>query len=241
MAHCYQPLWFGYQKKKEKNKTESGESETTKKREKCWRKQKKKQKKSTNYTKFFFLFFAQLKSLQCPCVDTWSFHLHTLWWWCERCCWWRTDRRSCSLGDKSPWNNTHTHTDEGKESRSVNRMSESVEFRSVYLVCLKFFQLKLDFVWWEWCHLNLGSCQITSPNCLRKARWFVTCENEIWTNRERPQERRIMSWKWQIFSLGENWNLSNFFSAVTRKRLLLTVSSCENLNPAGGNVIKNSS
>lgn len=32
-----------------------------------------------------------------------SLDLHTPWWWCERCCWWRTDRHSCSLGDKSPW------------------------------------------------------------------------------------------------------------------------------------------
>ena len=41
----------------------------------------------------------------------WSSHLHTLWWWRARCCWWRTDRRSCSLGDKSPWNKTrHTQT-----------------------------------------------------------------------------------------------------------------------------------
>lgn len=48
-------------KKKEKNKTESGESETTKKREKCWRKQKKKQKKSTNYTNVFLSIFCTIK------------------------------------------------------------------------------------------------------------------------------------------------------------------------------------
>lgn len=36
----------------------------------------------------------------------WSCHLHTLWWWCAHCCWWRTGRCSCSLGDKSPWNQT---------------------------------------------------------------------------------------------------------------------------------------
>lgn len=35
-----------------------------------------------------------------------SCHLHTLWWWCAHCCWWRTGRCSCSLGDKSPWNQT---------------------------------------------------------------------------------------------------------------------------------------
>lgn len=31
-------------------------------------------------------------------------HLHTLLWWCAHCCWWRTGRCSCSLGDKLPWN-----------------------------------------------------------------------------------------------------------------------------------------
>lgn len=65
-------------------------------------------------------------------------HLHTLWWWCARCCWWRTDRRSCSLGDKSPWNKTITHTEQVSplsSCRDLMLQPTASLFGAVYLVC----------------------------------------------------------------------------------------------------------
>lgn len=62
-------VWLPKKRRKTKLRVEKARQQTTKKREKCWRKQKKKQK-SRNYTNFFLSIFSQLKSLQCPFVDT---------------------------------------------------------------------------------------------------------------------------------------------------------------------------